>query len=179
VAFFEKKGDSSLKQNFYICDYVDADCSVGEMFIIFAQGHKEFTCSKGWKISAEDTYAQLAQYLIKVHGRGTFFRDLSGGNVLVKMQENGQLHFSLIDTARARFFNRPTPVVDRISDLTRICNKLHWAGRERFMNLYLGNIFRKFTLKYKLAFYLYDFKVDLKRKIGRKGIKKLIKRFKQ
>ncbi len=180
VAFFEKQGDTTLKENFYICDFVHADCTIGEMLMHFARGNQEFLSPKGgWRISEDAVYVQLAEYLINMHGRGVFFRDLSGGNVLVKMQENGQLHFSLIDTARARFFNVPTPVIDRISDLTRICNKLHWAGRERLMDLYLRRINRTFILKYKLAFYLYDFKVGLKRKVGRKGIKKLIKRFKR
>ncbi len=180
VAFFEKQDDVSLKQNFYICDFVNADCSVGEMFINFANGNKKYAnINKGWAISAEDMYLQFAQYLLSLHGRGVFFRDLSGGNVLVQMQQDNTLHFSLIDTARARFFNHAITITERMADLTRICNKLHWAGRERLMGLYLGSLGQKFTFKYRLAFYLYDFKVELKRKVGRKGIKKLIKRFKK
>ena len=180
LAFFEKQGDVSLKQNFYLCDFVNADCSVGEMFIHFANGNKKYTnISKGWYISAEEMYVQFAQYLLNLHGRGVFFRDLSGGNVLVQMRANNVLHFSLIDTARARFFNHAITMNERLADLTRICNKLHWAGRERLMALYLGSLGQKFSFKYKLAFYLYDFKVELKRKIGRKGIKKLLRKFKK
>jgi hypothetical protein len=179
VAFFEKQGDVSLKQNFYICDFVKADCSIGEMFISFAQGNKEFTNKDGHVISAEETYIQLAHYLNNMHKRGVYFRDLSGGNVLVNILSDRTLHFSLIDTARARFFAPPMSMGNRLSDMTRVCNKLHWAGRERLMNLYLANIGRRFTFRYKLAFYLYDLKVDLKRKVGRKGIKKLVRRLKQ
>jgi hypothetical protein len=179
VAFFEKKHDSTLKQNFYICDYVTADCSVGEMFVHFAKGNKDFHfTAKNITISAEETYIQLSQYLSLMHHRGTFFRDLSGGNILVQVQAGKQLHFSLIDTARARFYNYPAPLNQRISDLARICNKLHWAGRERFLGLYLANMGKKVNFRVRLAFYLYDFKVAFKRKYGRKGIKKLIKRFK-
>ncbi len=177
VAFFEKEQDATLKQNFYICDYVTADCSVGEMFIHFAKGNKDFhIAAKNITVSAEETYAQLAQYLFKMHHRGTFFRDLSGGNILVRADAGKQLHFSLIDTARARFYSYSTPLSQRVSDLTRICNKLHWAGRERFLGLYLANMSRKISFRIRLAFYLYDFKVAFKRKYGRKGIKKLIKR---
>lgn len=180
VAFFEKENDTTLKQNFYICDYVKTDCSVGEMFVHFAQGHKEFLfADKNYAISAEDTYAQLARYLHHMHKTGTFFRDLSGGNVLVQLLDNKKLHFSLIDTARAHFYTHPSPFKERYADLARICNKLHWAGRERFMGLYLANIGRKLTFRIKLGFYLYDFKVAFKRKFGRKGIKKLIKKFKK
>jgi hypothetical protein len=180
VAFFERENDTTLKQNFYICDYVKTDCSVGEMFVHFAKGNKEFHfANKNCVISAEDTYAQLAHYLHHMHKTGTFFRDLSGGNVLVQRLDNKNLYFSLIDTARARFYTHPTPIKYRISDLARICNKLHWAGRERFMGLYLANIGRKLTFQVKLAFYLYDFKVAFKRKFGRKGIKKLVNKFKK
>lgn len=178
VAFFEKTGDTSLKQNFYICDYVDADCSVGEMFRHFAQGNKDFhIASKNITISAEETYIQLSHYLSMMHHRGTFFRDLSGGNILVNVRANKQLHFSLIDTARARFYTHPTPLNQRISDLARICNKLHWPGRERFLSLYLANMTRKLGFRIRLSLYLYDFKVAFKRRYGRKGIKKLIKKF--
>ncbi len=178
VAFFEKVGDTSLKQNFYICDYVNTDCTVGEMFMHFAKGHQSYDfINKKISISAEETYVQLSQYLHKMHKNGAFFRDLSGGNVLVQVSADKQLHFSLIDTARAWFYTHPTPFKYRIADLTRMCNKLHWAGRERFMGLYLANTGKKFTPAMKHAFYLYDFKVDFKRKYGRKGFKKLMQKW--
>jgi len=179
VAFFEKEGDTSLKHNFYLCDYVQADCSVGEMFVHFAKGNKEFHfADKNQSITAEETYMQLAQHLNLMHNRRIFFRDLSGGNVLVQIQPDNTLHFSLIDTARARFHIFPMPFDERIADMVRISNKLHKAGRERFIGLYLASLNRKFTFKTKLSFYLYDFKVAFKRKFGRKGIKKLIRKFK-
>jgi hypothetical protein len=180
IAFFEKENDPTLKQNFYICDYVKADCTVGEMFIHFSKGNKEFHfVSQNHSVREDDTYTQLAKYIHHMHKSGTFFRDLSGGNVLVQLQENQKLHFSLIDTARAHFYTHPSPFVERYSDLARLCNKLHWAGRERFIYLYLDIIGRniKFDYKIKKFFYLYDFKVAFKRKFGRKGIKKIIRKF--
>ncbi len=173
LAYFEKINDGTLKQNFYICDFVKADCNIGQMFVAFAQGEGTFL-----DVSQEETYAQLAQFIAKMHAHGAFFRDLSGGNILVNIGENNQLTFSLIDTARARFYNHATPMKARIADLTRVCNKLHWAGRKRLMGHYLGLLGRKLTFRLKLPFYLYDAKVWLKRRVGRKGIKKLIKKFK-
>ncbi|MDP3088593.1 MAG: lipopolysaccharide kinase InaA family protein [Methylotenera sp.] len=179
VAFFEKENDTTLKQNFYICDYVKADCSVGEMFIHFSKGNKEFYfVDKNCLISAEETYEQLARFLFHMHQSGSYFRDLSGGNVLVQLQEKKQLHFSLIDTARARFHTYPSPFNERYSDLARICNKLDWVNREIFIGLYLKNTGREFNFEVKLKFYLYDFKVAFKRKFGRKGIKNLVRKFK-
>lgn len=172
VAFFEKINDSSLKQNFYICEYIKADCTIAEVFTYFAKGEKTFA-----GFSDETVYAQLAEYLRKMHQRGSYFRDLSGGNVLVNFLPDNKLHFSLIDTGRAHFFNHYTPFNKAIADMTRICNKLHWSGRERLMGYYLGVQGKQWSFKNKLPFYIYDSKIWLKRRIGRKGIKKLIQTF--
>lgn len=180
IAFFEKVNDKTLKQNFYICDYVKADCSIGEMFVHFAKGNKEFHFKdKNISITAEETFAQLANFLHLIHKSGTFFRDLSGGNVLVQIQDDKKLNFSLIDTARAWFYTHPTPIKHRISDLTRICNKLHWQGRKRLIGLYFANMGRKPSYQVTWAMHLYDFKVSFKRKFGRKGIKRLLKKIKK
>jgi len=170
VAFFEKINDSSLKQNFYLCELVKADCTIGQLFSAFARGERSF-CG----LTTEDVYPQLAQYCHLMHSRGIYFRDLSGGNILVNILTDNKLQFSLIDTARLHSFNHPIALRLRIADLTRACHKLHWAGRERFMHIYLGLTGRKLRWQDKLQFYLYDFKVSMKRTVGRKGIKRLIK----
>jgi hypothetical protein len=110
-----------------------------------------------------------------MHGRGVFFRDLAGGNILIKKQADDKLEFTLIDINRARFFNRNATLSERLSDLTRICNKLHWQGREKLVGLYLQQTKYKlpFNLRCRLPFYLYDFKVKFKRRYGRKAIKRL------
>ena len=121
---------------------------------------------------------QLANYCHAMHTRGIHFRDLSGGNILVNIGLNNQLNFSLIDTARIHSYNHAIPVKLRVADLTRACHKLHWEGRVRFMQIYLGLSGMQFSWQYRLQFKLYDFKVSLKRTIGRKGIKRLMKRIK-
>lgn len=174
VAYFEKVGDKTLKQNFYICEHVKADFSIGEIFAAFARGEPTYH-----GLTPEDVYKQFAQFCQNMHGHLIFFRDFSGGNILVKQEENKQLSFSLIDTARLRTIDAPPfPMQYRLADLVRACHKLHKAGRERFMQIYLGLNGKKFGLQARLAFFLYDSKVKLKRTIGRKGIKKLIKRIK-
>ena len=172
VAYFEKVGDTTCKQNFYICAFVPSDCTIGQIFSAFTQGETTFL-----GLEAEEIYLQFAQFCNKMHGRLVYFRDFSGGNILVNKLPNQKLAFSLIDTARLKSFNTtPFPVKYRIADLTRACHKLPWAGRERFMQIYLGQTGRQFTWQHKLPFYLYDLKVGLKRTIGRKGWKRLIKR---
>jgi hypothetical protein len=163
VAYFEALGDISLKRNYYICEYVAADFSVRQIFSAFASGEKTYE-----GISEEDAYRQVSDFVLMMHARGVFFRDLSGGNILVKKSADDTLTFSLIDTGRAHFFNRGTPLSKRISDLTRICNKLHPAGRDRFMQIYLGRIGERFGFWQRLPFYLYNSKVIIKRRLKKK-----------
>ncbi len=178
VAYFEKTGDTTLKQNFYLCEFVQADTNIGQIFAAYARGEFDFL-----GLNPEPVYTQLAIYCHAMHSRGIHFRDLSGGNILVSIDanyplSNKQLSFSLIDTARIHSYNHGIATSLRIADLTRACHKLHWAGRIRFMQIYLGLSGMQFTWQHRLQFRLYDFKVSLKRTIGRKGIKRLMQRLK-
>lgn len=173
VAYFEKIADTSLKQNFYICEFVRADANIGQLFSAYSRGEYDYL-----GLNPETVYTQLAYYCHTMHSRGIYFRDLSGGNILLNIAADGALSFSLIDTARIRADNHSIGFSLRIADLTRACHKLNWTGRERFMQIYLGLSGRQFTWQNHLRFQRYDFKVSLKRIIGRKGIKRLIKRLK-
>lgn len=168
VAYFEQIGDKTLTKNYYICEYVAADFSVRDIFSAFADGAMEYQ-----GITPEAIYRQLADYLLMMHGRGAFFRDLSGGNILVNLQADGRLAFSLIDTGRAHFYLRGTALSKRISDLTRICNKLHGAGRDRFMQIYMAGMQREFGLLQRIPFHVYNAKVEFKRKL--KPVKKFLR----
>lgn len=168
IAFFEKMDDNSLKHNYYICDFAQVDCHIGQVFGAFSAGEATFM-----GMDRETVYAQLARFIHKMHHNGCYFRDLSGGNILVKILDKSSLKFSLIDTARARFSDYAIPMRQRMADLTRACHKLDWPARERFLGHYLGLSGKQLLWYHKLPFYLYDTKVWLKRRIGRKGVKKL------
>jgi hypothetical protein len=171
VAYFEKIDDTTLKQNFYICEFVKSDTNIGQLFTAYSRGEYDYL-----GLNPETVYTKLAHYCHNMHSRGIHFRDLSGGNILVNIAANHTLSFSLIDTARIHAYNQGIDFNLRIADLTRACHKLNWAGRERFMQIYLGLSGRQFNWQNRLQFRLYDFKVSLKRTIGRKGIKRLVKR---
>jgi hypothetical protein len=174
VAYFEKIGDTTLKQNFYICEFVPAQTTVGQLFSAFTRGETSWG-----GIDAEDILKQVAQFCLNMHQHLVFFRDLSGGNILVNKGTDKTLQFSLIDTARLRCVKHtPFPRKHRLADMTRACHKLDWAHRQFLMAHYFAGIGSSFSWLDKLSFYLYDFKVSLKRTIGRKGIKRLIKRLK-
>ena len=114
-----------------------------------------------------------------MHQRLIVFRDLSGGNILINILPDNKLEFSLIDTARLRCIKHtPFPRNYRLADMARASHKLDWPNRNRLMAHYFALIGSHFSWRDKLSFYLYDAKVSLKRTIGRKGIKRLIKRIK-
>jgi len=171
VVYLEQNGDRTLTENYYICEFFAADFSVRELFDAFARGESEFM-----GITQEEAYWQLSTFLLELHSKGVYFRDLSGGNILIRKGADNALEFSLIDINRVHFFNHPTALGKRIADLTRVCNKLHWAGREQFLGLYLQALGRRLTWRQRLPFYLYDSKVSFKRNFGRKAFRRWLKK---
>lgn len=171
VAYFEELGDPGLTQNYYLCEHVSTKFSVRELVSAFARGEVTFL-----GVDEATAWRQLCDFLLMMHGRGVHFRDLSGGNILIRTAHEGKLDFSLIDTGRLRAYDQPLPLGKRISDLVRVCNKMSPSGRERFMTLYMAALGQKFGSRLRLSFLLYDLKVELKRRIGRKAIKRLFAR---
>lgn len=167
VAWFEKTGDTSLKQNHYVCAHVAADCTVRDLFLAYAGG-----ADAHLGVERGEAFRRLADDLLAMHGRGIFFRDLSGGNILVNVQTDGRPEFTLIDTGRIRIYPRPLPLGQRLADLVRICHKLDWTGRADFMEIYLGRLGKHFTWHQRLPFALYDLKAALKRSAALKWLKR-------
>jgi hypothetical protein len=168
IAYFEKKQDHTRKLNYYICEYVPADFSLRDMFTAFANGATAFE-----GVTQQSAYQQVSDYLFNMHSHGVFFRDLSGGNVLIKKINTTELTFSLIDTGRAHFFNHGTVLSKRLSDMSRACNKLHPAGRNTLMTMYMQKMGRSFGFWQRLPFIIYNAKVIIKRKLKRKNLMKL------
>ncbi len=159
VAYFERADGPGLTENWYVCEYAAEPMSAREFFAAYATGAQ---VHKGYSLEA--FLQALVPFVANMHGRGIFFRDLSGGNVLV-MERDGKLEFSLIDTARLHASYDSLTLGQRLSDLKRLCHKLHWAGRERFLTLYFGDANRALGMRQRLPFYLYDLKAAIKRKL--------------
>lgn len=167
IAYFEHRSDDTRTQNYFICEYVPSDFSAREIFSSFASGESHFQ-----GITQQRAYAQVVDYLFKMHSRGVFFRDLSGGNILMRKTGKDNLTFSLIDTGRAHFFNHGTVLSKRFSDMARACNKLHAEGRNELMTMYMQKMVKTFGLKQKLPFLIYNAKVIIKRNTKLKNIRK-------
>lgn len=170
VAWFESRTPGDLKRNWYVCEYVSGDLSIGKLFSAIARGEQN---PEG--ISTEALYSALADFLVRMHHRGIHFRDLSGGNILVH-RDAETLSFSLIDTGRIHAFHRGLPMRKRLSDLVRAFNRLPPDGRERALRLYLAAAGRQPKPWHDWSFRLYDFKVGMKRRVGRKAWKRWLGR---
>jgi len=162
VAFFESHLNT-LTGNFYICEFTADAIPVRKYLTAYAGGEHTHE-----GVTAGQLYRQLSAFVVKMHNRGVYFRDLSSGNILVKKGAAGRLDFSLVDTARARFYNRPATLYQRLSDLKRLCFKLDWQGREQFIDLYMKACGRPPSRWYRIPFMFYDFKINTKRRLFRK-----------
>jgi hypothetical protein len=117
IAFFQKNKNSELENSYFVYEMFQETGSIRQAFTAFRDGEKDF---KG--IASDTLYKQLADFLCDMHDRGTFFRDLSAGNILFRVTENDKIEFCLIDTSRAHFYNHPAGMKQRLSDLKRIAH---------------------------------------------------------
>ena len=166
VAFFESLDSRDPMANYYVCEHVAAECTARELALALP-------ASEFLGVPEDEVLQQLATFLLRMHAGGIFFRDLSGGNILIRRRDDGKLDFSLIDTGRLRANNLPLSLGERVADLVRICNKMQSGVREHFLMHYLGSARLRLSAWRRLSFELYDRKVNLKRRFGRKGIKRL------
>jgi tRNA A-37 threonylcarbamoyl transferase component Bud32 len=170
VAYFEHKDSKKVLNNWFICEHANTRYSVRGFFSAYARGGETvegFT----FEVFSE----QLVEFIRTMHWRGVYFRDLSGGNVLVRIEDNNRLVFSLIDTARARFANQRFSRSKRIADLKRLVHKLDPQRQAYFMRAYLKQENAHFSAYHRFSFHLYAFKASLKR-LKRKLRKKLYSR---
>lgn len=169
LAYIEHVNDPSLRRNFYISAFVPHQFAISKAFMAYRDGASTFE-----GLTPDTLYHAFARFCLHMHNSGIYFRDFSGGNILVQ-REGEQLRFVLIDTARLHATPTATMINERLADLTRALHKLHWEGRKQFLHIYLGMTGRKLQSKFLWPFYVYDFKVSLKRTVGRKGMRKLLR----
>ncbi len=158
VAYFESTRKEDIFDNWFICEQVVGGRSVRDFFSRFAQGESTI---EGYTLDVFS--AQLITFVLHMHSRGVFFRDLAGGNILIDSTQAGILAFSLIDTARVRCERKCVSLSHRVEDLKRLTNKLSQEQQLDFMNRYLSKIGKRFTPAQRLSFQLYEVKTKLKR----------------
>ena len=153
VAVFHGAKNPLAGESWYVCDDFAGSFSVRQAFTAFSNGAAEF---EGLK--AGELYDQIALFLRKIHDRGVYFRDLSAGNLLFRVQNDKSVEFTLIDTARALFYDKGIGLRQRLCDLMRICHPLCWKGRKLFLARYMAFTGRRHRLWMNIPFHYYDFK---------------------
>ena len=165
VACFAGQGAQRLTSNFFVCEFREGCLPLRKLLNNYTRGQTMHP-----DITPEELFPALSRFVLRMHKRGVFFRDLSSGNILVG-RDAGELRFTLVDTGRARFYYKLT-MGQRLADLKRLCYKLDWQGRERFMRLYLAAHRDRFRLRYRIPFLIYDLKVATKRLLQGRGLKR-------
>lgn len=167
VAWFEQRNGQELTKNWYVCEHVpDATPSSK---LLAATRHDARTPESGDRL-----VAGLARFVRRMHDRGIFFRDLSGGNILVR-QHGDDASFTLIDTGRIALFAKGTPPGARAQDLVRICHKQDAAGRERFVHHYYSMPGGRPPVGLKARMRLYDLKSSIKRALRKNPLYRRLK----
>lgn len=159
VAFFHYVKNSLAGESWYVCEDFAGSFSVRNAFTAFSNGAGEFE-----GVKTDELYDQIALFLREIHDRGVYFRDLSAGNLLFRLQKDKSVEFALIDTARALFYERSIGLRQRLCDLMRICHPLCWKGRKVFLAQYMAFIGRRYRAWMNIAFQYYDLKHLIKGK---------------
>ena len=121
-------------------------------------------------VSREAFIRELGRHIYSMHSCGVWHRDLTGGNILVRLRAGpdrakGRLEFTLIDVSRARF-RLKLGMLPRLLDLARV--RVPPEDRRAFVLAYTGGDpsadgpVPRWWWRYRLVHRLYRIKVGLK-----------------
>ena len=157
VAWLEQRSGRDITRNWYVCEHVENAVAANALF-----GAIKSSSPLPEGIATDTLLHGLAAFIRKMHDRGIFFRDLSGGNILAQLR-NGKIRFKLIDTARIHTFPKGLPRSKRLADLTRATHKLDTAGRTALLQHYFNRHGKPLSTGVRLRFAIYDQKARFKR----------------
>lgn len=160
VAWLEQTGDPAERESYYICEAFAGATSARQAFYALNQGAAGFL---GMPVA--DLFRRIAALLVRMHGRGVFYRDLSAGNLLLRRTADGSIEFALVDTGRAWIGPRRLTTRQRLADLMRLCHPMAWTAREQFLRCYFESAGIRFAPWMRLAFHYYDWKHRIKKKL--------------
>ncbi|MGI9284889.1 MAG: lipopolysaccharide kinase InaA family protein [Pseudomonadales bacterium] len=161
VAYFERYKNSGIEENYYVCRYVEDAFSARDVFTCFNQGEDNF---RGF--SKEHMFAEIAGFIRKMHEQRIIHRDLSSGNLMMKINAAGTIDVYVIDIGRAKVgIKERLSGRQRFVDLMRICYKLDWNDRELFVNHYSAQLDSSITSWWRLPLFFYEAKQTVKKMV--------------
>ncbi|MDD5483168.1 MAG: hypothetical protein PHP98_05905 [Kiritimatiellae bacterium] len=174
IAFFHGSKAPLARAGWYVCEDFAESFSVRKAFTAFSETYhaRGNNGAEFEGLQDGEFYDQLALFLRTIHDRGVYFRDLSAGNLLFRIQPGRDIAFALIDTARAVFCYKSIGLRARLCDLMRMCHPLCWKGRRMFLARYMASFGRDYRFWMNIPFYYYDLKHFVKGMLRKKIIKK-------
>ena len=161
VAYFERYNNSGIEENYYLCRYIANAFSARDVFAALNRGEASY---RG--LDRDQWFSQLAAFICNMHNQRIIHRDLSSGNLMITMDEHGTAEFYMIDIGRAQMgFNQRLSPRQRFIDLMRICYKLDWADRQRFIEQYNNHFGAVVSRWWRLPLYFYEAKQRLKKSL--------------
>ncbi len=160
LAWLERPHDPQRAESYYLCEAFEGGSSARHAFYAFNSGAVDFL-----GVSRDDLYRAMAELVARMHGHGVFFRDLSAGNLRLRLRPGAGLEFALIDTGRARCSTKSLPTRQRLADLMRLCHPLIWPERERFLPVYCQVAKLRWSAWMRFAFHYYDWKHRIKKQL--------------
>lgn len=155
VAFYENKNFIRLLDSYYICEHIDPDYVLKDLF------HKNLD-------QIEEELKLFTQFTFKLHEKGIEFLDHSPGNTLFKKNQNDSYDLFLVDLNRMEFhtsmdFHQRMKNLSRIAPSKRIIEIIS----HEYARLYGKSSDEVFKLMWKYTSDFYD-KSDKKRKFKEK-----------
>ena len=117
-------------------------------------------------LSHDYVLVEVGKFVCQMHDAGIIHRDLSAGNILL-VPDGDKAKPYMIDIGRAKVKSRLSHR-ERLIDVMRICYKLSWSSRERFVASYCEQMGGTDLPGWRQAVKYYWLKQYLKKKLKAK-----------
>lgn len=152
IAYLERRKKGFLDESFYLAEKLSGAEEIRYSFLNYSSE------------KLRPLLKSLAHHLSHCHRKSVLHRDLSDGNILVKMENDRKFRFYFIDTNRIRFPSKLS-LLRRIKNLIRLGIPPHF--QHFFLEQYLGSSrFSRFLwFWYRANKIIYTWFIALKRKL--------------
>jgi serine/threonine protein kinase len=161
IAHMERRNGRLLEESYYLAEFVDGLEEIRGLFRSLPENRL--------KKLVED----LALFLARCRKKGIIHKDLSDGNILVRIDQADQFTFYIIDTNRIR--KRPAVFLQGVKYLVRL--GIPYEFQKFFLSTYSEEEFlpRRYWFWYRMNKSVYTHYVELKKKLRLKQISQRLK----
>ncbi|MFT6287161.1 MAG: hypothetical protein ACJA09_001914 [Alcanivorax sp.] len=163
VAFHERHTKPGIQDSWYLCEFVPDAFSCRDVYVALNRGDSNY---RG--LTKAQWFELLSQFVCNMHNKQIIHRDLSSGNLMLAVNELGEVTPTAIDIGRAWIWHGPGSRIrprHRLLDLIRIAYKLNWPDRQHFIECYEAHFGRSLGPLWKVPFHYYDYKQRFKKKL--------------